>query len=190
MGRIRAVAPSHKFYLEIQGVTVGEFLECGGLSMEREVIDLPEGGVNDFVHRKPGKVTYSNITLKRGMTYDRDLLDWCMQGRFDGRVERKNVSVVISTVDSPDLIRWDFYDVFPLKWSFADMDAATMQVAWESIEFNHSAPPASEGASGDSGNDTEKKEKEKEIDLPELAERIVRLMRREAVIDGERAARF
>ena len=57
-------ALSYKFYIEIQGLYVAEFTECGGLEMEREVEPYAEGGVNDFVHQLPGRVKYSDITLK------------------------------------------------------------------------------------------------------------------------------
>ena len=35
--RIRSIAQNYKFYLEIGGILVGEFLECGGLVIEREL---------------------------------------------------------------------------------------------------------------------------------------------------------
>ncbi len=136
--RIRSVAQTFKFYLEIQGVLVGEFLECGGLSMERDTYAIPEGGVNDFVAIRPGKMKpFPNLTLKRGLTYDRDLWDWFRKGMYDGRVERKNLSVIIGNADFMKVKQWDIYDAFPVKWSLIDLNASTMEIAWESIELVH-----------------------------------------------------
>jgi len=135
--RIRSVAQNYKFYLEIGGILVGEFLECGGLVIEREVHEITEGGVNDYVHKRPGKLKLTNITLKRGLTYDRELWNWCRRGMYDGMVTRKNLSIIIGNSEYLKVKQWDVFGAFPVKWELVSLNASTMEIAWEQIELAH-----------------------------------------------------
>ena len=135
--RIRSVAQNYKFYLEIGGILVGEFLECGGLVIEREVHEIHEGGVNDYVHKRPGKLKLTNITLKRGLTYDRELWNWCRRGMYDGMVTRKNMSIIIGNSEYLKVKQWDVFGAFPVKWELVSLNASTMEIAWEQIELAH-----------------------------------------------------
>src|SRR5262245_3765861 len=82
----------YKFYLEIEGVYVAEFLECSGLEVEREIKTYEEGGTNDFVYALPGRIKFKNIQLKRGITYSADLWTWFREGLYDGHVRHVNLT--------------------------------------------------------------------------------------------------
>ncbi len=133
----RSTAQAFRFYVEIQGILRAEFLECGGLTMEREVKEYEEGGVNDFVHKMPGRMKYSNITLKRGITYDRGLWNWFRVGMYDGNVKRVNMSVILGNAEGRKAKQWDVYEAFPVKWSGADLSTSTLEVAAETLEIAH-----------------------------------------------------
>jgi hypothetical protein len=60
--RVDPVA-KYKFWIEVKDVVAAWFTECSGLSVEREAIPQKEGGVNDYVHQLPGRISYSRITL-------------------------------------------------------------------------------------------------------------------------------
>jgi phage tail-like protein len=133
----RDPAQGFRFYVEIRGVYVAEFLECSGISMEREVKTFEEGGVNDFVHQLPGRVKYGNITLKRGITYSRDLWDWFQEGLYDGRVKRRPVSIVLGNVEGNKAKQWDVRDAYPVKWSGSALSSDASQLAFETVELAH-----------------------------------------------------
>ena len=58
---------NYNFRVELDGLIVGSFAECSGLSATTETIEYREGG--DYtVHKLPGKTTYGDITLKWGAT--------------------------------------------------------------------------------------------------------------------------
>ena len=60
---------SFNFRLEIDGLTVGSFRECAGLSADGNVVEYREGTDIPRTARKLiGLQTYSNVTLKRGYT--------------------------------------------------------------------------------------------------------------------------
>jgi phage tail-like protein len=59
---------NYNFKVEIDGIQVGGFSEASGLESTVEVVEYREGGLNNTVHKLPGKTTYSDIVLKRGTT--------------------------------------------------------------------------------------------------------------------------
>ena len=67
------------FALQIDDVTAGFFLGCSGIHAEYETYPYGEGGLNTFVHQLPGRQRYGNITLTRGVTSDRKLLEWFLK---------------------------------------------------------------------------------------------------------------
>src|SRR5436305_13485214 len=72
--------PDLTFLVEIAGVTIGQFSECTGLSVEYDVMEYAEGGNNDFVHRLRGRARYPTISLRRGVTSQDGLLKWFFDG--------------------------------------------------------------------------------------------------------------
>ncbi|MBL8058826.1 MAG: phage tail protein, partial [Anaerolineales bacterium] len=115
----------YQFYLEITGVSVAQFTEVGGLNMEREVKQVPQGGVNDHIHSLPGRVKYSDITLKRGLTYSYDLWVWFQQGLYDLKVVRKDVSIFQLDKSGQCIRRWDVARAFPTKYTVSDLNATS-----------------------------------------------------------------
>ena len=67
---------SATFLFEVDGVKIGQFMEAGGLEVSVETESVEEGGQNSFVHKLPGRMTWPNITLKRGVTNNDALLKW------------------------------------------------------------------------------------------------------------------
>ena len=64
------------FLFEVDGVEIGQFMEISGLEVNIAVEDIEEGGENSFVHKLPGRMSWPNITLKRGITQNDALLTW------------------------------------------------------------------------------------------------------------------
>src|SRR5689334_15857441 len=89
---------AYNFKLEIQGVTEGHFTECSGLGVKVHAISYREGGNNQVVHRLPGPIEYSDVTLRYGLTSSRDLWEWLLSA-VKGRVDRRNVSIVLMDND-------------------------------------------------------------------------------------------
>ncbi|MCX6006837.1 MAG: phage tail protein, partial [Chloroflexi bacterium] len=82
------------FNIEIEGIQEASFKECSGLEAETEVLSFEEGGINDYMHKLPGRTKYPNVVLKKGITDSGWLWDW-YQKVTRGKVERKNLSVVL-----------------------------------------------------------------------------------------------
>lgn len=125
-----------RFRVEILGVQVGGFTEVTGLEREVEVEDFREGGVNDFTHKLATVTKYPNLTLKRGLADAVELWTW-HQDVVDGKIERRQLSVVLVDTQGHDTWRWVFEKAYPVKWSGGAMNASTNAVLVESVEFVH-----------------------------------------------------
>lgn len=136
LGNPGAVTGTSRFYVDIGGVGKAMFTELGGLQIETEVKEYAEGGLNEFVHRLPGRTRVGNLTLKRGMAQDDRLLHWYLRV-VSGRVERHNVTVQVFGVDGSRLFRWDFKDAYPVKWIGPQLSASGNALAIDTLELAH-----------------------------------------------------
>jgi phage tail-like protein len=121
------------FRVEIDGIVVAVFSKCRGLSSETEVVEYREGG-DQRIRKLPGITKFSNITLKRGITQDRTLWEW-RQTVVNGRVERRNGSVILLDTAHSEVARWNFFDAWPAKWEGPDLDARSSDVCIETLEL-------------------------------------------------------
>lgn len=128
--------PTCRFYVEIGGVTQAVFAEVDGLSAEVEVLEVAEGGNNGFVHRLPGRCKTGTLTLKRGLTRKNELARWQFRVA-QGTVERQNLAVVLYQADGTELMRWTFFDAYPIRWAGPHLKADDAAVAIETLELAH-----------------------------------------------------
>jgi phage tail-like protein len=129
---------SGRFLVEIGSEVVANFQECTGLSMEVEVQEYVEGGNNEFIYKLPGRVKYTNITFRRGVTDNRQFADWLPKiegGKIS--VERKNISIILLSHAGETVRTWEVAEAFPIKWTGPDMRVSSMDVAIESLELAH-----------------------------------------------------
>jgi phage tail-like protein len=125
------------FAVEIDGLVAGGFSEVTGLQGEVEVEEYREGGRNGFTHKRAGATKYpANIVLKRGVTDKRALWDWWRKGAA-GRIERKNISIIVLDHSGQERVRWTFEQAYPVKWSGPDLRGSGNEVAAEAIELVH-----------------------------------------------------
>ena len=127
---------SFRFGVEIGGLIVGGFSEVTGLQVETETEDYQEGGVNDFVHKLPKTSRHQNLVLKRGLT-DSDILWNWHQNTLNGKIDRKNGSIVLIDIEGNETWRWEFADAYPVKWTGPDLRADSDGVAVETLELAH-----------------------------------------------------
>ena len=127
---------SFNFLVEIQSLIVGGFSEVLGLQAETKFEEIREGGVNDHVHKLPKITEYPNITLKRGIT-DSDVLWKWHQDVIEGKIDRKNVFVVLLDAEGNEKWRWHLIEAYPVKWTGPDLKADGNAIAFEAVELAH-----------------------------------------------------
>jgi len=124
-----------QFRLEIAGVTAGHFMEVTGLGVRVQPIRYREGGIGQIVRSLPGQVDYAEVTLRYGLTRSTELWAW-MQSTIQGRVERRNISVMMLDTDgSTEVTRWNLINAWPSEWQGAPLDALGRDVAVETLKL-------------------------------------------------------
>src|SRR5688572_530140 len=125
------------YLVELDGIAQGSFTECSGLGSTTEVIEHREGGNNTTPYKLPGKTTYTDITLKWGVTASRELWNWRQQ-IVDGVIVRKNGSVVIyDQTNKVEMARWNFVEAWPSKWEGPGLNAKGTDVAIDTLVLSH-----------------------------------------------------
>jgi phage tail-like protein len=126
----------------------GKFAECSGLELEADVREYLEGGRNDGVVRRVGRVKLVPIILKRGMFVgspggyaDTQIWDWLtgmVSGalpipRYDGMVQ-----VLAPKTQNPrEVARWRFSRGLPSKVTGPSLNARTGEIAIEELQIVH-----------------------------------------------------
>lgn len=139
----RQGAHAARFLFEIDGVEIGRFQEVSGLQVDVTVEKIEEGGQNAFVHQLPGRMTWPNITLKRGVTQNDSLISWLNKASGEQFAANKNAlkrsTAAITLVDAAGtrLRAWEFDGAFPVKWNGPAFAASSTDMATEEIEIAH-----------------------------------------------------
>ncbi len=130
------VVGGYRFRIELEGLDVAGFSEVSGLSAETEIEEIAEGGLNQYVHRLPGRTKLQPIILKRGITTTNELWEW-YESVVEGRIVRRSGSIILYDERDEEFRRWNFYEAYPSKWSGPELNASSSEVAIESIELVH-----------------------------------------------------
>jgi phage tail-like protein len=124
------------FLVEIDGITQAGFSDASGFGADNTPIEYREGGENRTVRKLPGMTKYNNIVLKWGLTDSRELYDW-FRDVVNGKINRKNGSIIVLNMQGQEVVRWNFYNAWPSKWDGPDFSAKGTDVAIETLELAH-----------------------------------------------------
>jgi phage tail-like protein len=126
-----------RFLVEIKGIIVGGFTEVTGLDMEMELESYREGGENGFIHQLPGAMRYpSHLVLKRGLSDADSFWRW-YRNAANGRIERRNGSIILQDPTGDEVWRWNFVDAYPVRWTGPQLRASSAEIAIETLELAH-----------------------------------------------------
>jgi phage tail-like protein len=134
--------PMAKFFFRvtIDGLPELGFQSVEGLESEVSVIEYRPGNTQFlFKSKRPGLVTYSNITLKKGAFLGQpDLKDWWHLYAWEitqNRNERKEILIELLDEEGGTVVSWTVKGCFPVKYTPPSMDAeADSEPAVEEIE--------------------------------------------------------
>jgi phage tail-like protein len=120
----------------VSDVLLGGFSECSGLEASLKVEDYNEGGNNGAVLKFPGRMSWGNLTFKKGVGSSSALWDWSYGFAIGAGKRRDGLVVLLTEMHVPNNI-WYFRRGLPLKWSGPQLNATQNNVALESIEIAH-----------------------------------------------------
>lgn len=131
------------FMFEVDGLEIGQFMEVSGLEVEVSVESIEEGGENGFVHRLPGRMSWPNITLKRGVTQADNLFGWLNKSSGEqfsqagNKLTRSTAAITLVGAAGKRLRAWNVVEAFPVKWKGPDFSAGSDDSATEQLEIAH-----------------------------------------------------
>ena len=131
---------SFNFLLELEGVAAGHFTECTGIGSEHDVVEhkIVDKQGHEITRKIPGRLKWSDLTLKRGITSTMDLWKWRDQV-VKGAVgnARKNLSVTMLDRAYEPVAVWHFQNAWPSKLSGPSMKSDDNSFGIEEVVIAH-----------------------------------------------------
>lgn len=131
------------FLFEVDGVSIGTFNEVHGLEMHVEVTTYAEGGENGFVHQLPGRISWPNIVLRRGITDSDALFSWVSKTSGSGfssnqnKITRSTGAITAMGSNGSRLRTWELQGVMAIRWNGPTFNVTSDSGLSEEIELAH-----------------------------------------------------
>ena len=143
IGQPRSFHKRFKWICEVPGLGSSGFSKCSELSAEVAKVEYFEGG-SLIPNKSPGRLTFSDVTLERGATQDKDLFDWFSEvvstssglGLVDPDYKR-DAEVVQQDRDGTTLRRWSLYQAWPVKFVAGEWDNDSDENVMESVTLTY-----------------------------------------------------
>ena len=125
---------SFRFVVTVDGMPAGAFTECTLPSLELELEEVKEGGLNTYTHQLPGRRKSARITLKNGVGLLNQLLPWYIR-TMNEQFSRRRVTITLFSAIFIPIMVWDIEDAYPVKWTGPDLQSGSNSVAIQSLEL-------------------------------------------------------
>lgn len=125
-----------RYKVKIDGLEAGEFSEVTGFDASIDVIEYREGDTVQTPMKVPGLKKYGNLTLKQGLIISTVLYDWIIAG-VNGAVERKTITITLLDAVETPAASWQVINAWPTKYTAPDFNAASSEVAIDTLEIAH-----------------------------------------------------
>jgi phage tail-like protein len=125
------------FTVTIDGQTsLGDWTKCEGLSIEYDIHEYKEGGINGWVWRLPGRAKYQNLKLTRPVTKSTaDVAKWL--ATVKPAVSRTTAKIAVMDAAGEEVASWSVSGVYPVRWTGPTLDVGQNQAATEVLELCH-----------------------------------------------------
>lgn len=136
--------PPVSFYFKVvfQGAPKIEdagFMEVSGIKEEMEVVELQEGGENDYFHQIPKRMKHGNLVLKRALEgLDSVLETWIrdtLEGGFARKIKPRNIVVMLLDANGKALRCWWCSHAYPVKWEVSTFNSQDNKLVIETLEL-------------------------------------------------------
>jgi phage tail-like protein len=115
--------------------TDSRFAEVSGLQAQVSTEEIAEGGQNRFVQKFPLRTKYPELTLKRGLLVDSNMIKWIASCIDDFDIQTRNITIMLLNEDHAPLMHWHIVGAYPVKWSVSDFSATSNSIVVESLQF-------------------------------------------------------
>lgn len=138
---------SMRFRVSVDGINLGSWATCAGLSVEFKHKRINEGANYEYSVILPERVEYKTVTLKRAMSQQESgmVKQWLSQvvsGWYNAASPRdfgpRTAEIELFDATGSGLVAsWTLRNVYPARWAGPDLDASGSRVAVETLELVH-----------------------------------------------------
>ncbi len=129
-----------QFSLECAGMITGFFTEVSGVGSENDIIEqkVVSGTGQESVQKIPGRLKWTDITLKRGITDNMQVWEW-RQMVVDGEIgmARKNATITMYDRNYKPAAKWDLINAWPSKVTGPSFKADSNEYWVEEVTLVH-----------------------------------------------------
>lgn len=131
--------PAYNFKVSVTNVDTGDtvsgsFSEASGLTVDVQPIEYRDGTDDTTVRKIRGLRKVSNITLKRGISGHVGFWNWVLAG-ISGDVQRQEGYIALLNEDRAEVMRWNFKQAWPTKYTGPSLNAKNNEIAMETLEL-------------------------------------------------------
>jgi phage tail-like protein len=122
-----------RFVVDVDGERLAAFTECSLPSLEWEIEELKEGGLNTYIHQLPGRLKAAKVSLKNGIGKS-SLLDWYIEA-IGKTVSRKSITITLLDASRKSLMVWNIKDAYPIKWAGPQLNTTQNAIAIQTLDL-------------------------------------------------------
>jgi len=135
--------PPVGFHFRVEFLGIGNdndirFQSVAGLTMEYDTETFKEGGENRFEHKLPVRTKFADLSLKRGMLTDSDIIQWCLDAFQNREFQPVDINITLLNEEHQPLKTWQVHRAWPRKWSVSDFNAQENSLVVETLELSYS----------------------------------------------------
>jgi phage tail-like protein len=128
------VTPAFRFIVNVDGVTMGVFTECTLPTIEWDVEEIKEGGLNTYIHQLPGRRKSAKITLKNGLGNSKQLLSWYTKNLSE-KFSRHRVTITLLNSLLVPMMVLEIQNAYPVRWTGPQLKTDQNTIAIQSLEL-------------------------------------------------------
>jgi phage tail-like protein len=132
--------PASAFYFKVivddlEGIYEAVFENVSGLDGKFETESRQEGGENQFSHKLPKGLQYSNLILQRGLMVGSPIMTWVSEAVQKFIFKPRMVMVILMDEKGEKLVSWEFHNAYPVRVTVSDFNATENKYAIETLEL-------------------------------------------------------
>ncbi|MGG6268112.1 phage tail protein [Leptolyngbya sp. AN03gr2] len=127
---------ANRFYVEMESTLTACFSSCQGLSAKNNTTLLKEGGLNTRQQVLLGPVSYTEVTLSRGITDSLMFYQW-LETSFSGgkKFQRRDVTILLFNQAGETMQAWTLVSAVPVGWKAPSFQASSTNLAIEELSL-------------------------------------------------------
>jgi len=129
-----AITPAFRFIVNVDGAPIGVFTECTLPTIEWDVEEIKEGGLNTYVHQLPGRRKSAKITLKNGIGMAKHIITWYTSNLREVFTRHRVTITLLNSLLVPIMVLY-IEGAYPVKWTGPQLKTEENTVAIQTLEL-------------------------------------------------------